>query len=161
MNHPENSTLIQTFYTAFQQRDYTTMSSCYHDDITFSDPVFTYLEGKRARAMWHMLCERGEDLQISFSNIQANESHGLARWEATYTFSTGRKVHNVVEAEFQFQDGKIISHQDTFNLWKWTRMALGLSGVLLGWSLAVKNKVRSTAVKSLNAFIAEHPEYQG
>lgn len=156
----ENKNLIQTFYTAFQQRDYATMNACYADDVTFSDPVFTFLEGKKAKAMWHMLCERGEDLQVTFRDVQANEANGSAHWEATYTFSTGRKVHNVIEAEFRFQDGKIISHQDTFDLWRWTRMALGLSGVLLGWSSAVKNKVRATAVKSLDAFIAKHPEYQ-
>ena len=160
LNMEENKNLIQTFYTAFQQRDYATMNACYAADITFSDPVFTYLQGKRAKAMWHMLCERGEDLQVTFRDIRANETSGSAHWEATYTFSTGRKVHNVIEAEFQFQNGKIISHQDTFDLWRWTRMALGLSGVLLGWSLAVKNKVRATAVKSLDAFIAKHPEYQ-
>jgi len=160
LNMEETKNLIQTFYTAFQQRDYATMNACYADDVTFSDPVFTFLQGKRAKAMWHMLCERGEDLQVTFRDIQANETSGSAHWEATYTFSTGRRVLNVIEAEFQFQNGKIIAHQDTFDLWRWTRMALGMSGVLLGWSLVVKNKVRATAVKSLDAFIAKHPEYQ-
>ena len=155
-----NKNLIQTFYTAFQQRDYATMNGCYADDVTFSDPVFTHLAGKRAKAMWHMLCERGQDLQVTFNNIQADETTGSAHWEATYTFSTGRKVHNVIEARIQFEDGKIISHQDSFDLWKWTRMALGSTGLFLGWSLMVKNKVRATAVKSLDAFIVKHPEYQ-
>ncbi|NKQ35458.1 MAG: nuclear transport factor 2 family protein [Chloroflexi bacterium] len=156
----DNKTLITNFYTAFQQRDYAAMIACYHPDIHFSDPVFTDLQGKRAGAMWHMLCERGQDLQISFDNVQADGPQGQAHWEANYTFSTNRKVHNVVEAAFVFQDGRIINHQDSFDLWRWTRMALGPTGSLLGWRPMVQNKVRATAVKSLNAFIAQHPEYQ-
>ena len=157
----ENKKLIQTFYSAFQQRDHAAMIACYAEHVTFSDPVFTFLEGKKAKAMWHMLCERGKDLQITFREVQANGSKGSAHWEAMYTFSTGRRVHNVIEATFNFQDGKITAHQDSFDLWKWSRMALGTSGVMLGWSLAMKNKVRAAAMKSLAAFIAEHPAYQG
>ncbi|HID51552.1 MAG TPA: nuclear transport factor 2 family protein [Anaerolineae bacterium] len=156
----DNKTLITNFYTAFQQRDYAAMIACYHPDVHFSDPVFTDLQGKQAGAMWHMLCERGQDLQISFNNVQADGAQGQAHWEANYTFSTNRQVHNVVEAAFVFQDGRIINHQDSFDLWRWTRMALGPTGSLLGWSPMVQNKVRATAVKSLNAFIAQHPEYQ-
>ncbi len=156
----DNKTLITNFYTAFQQRDYGAMTACYRPDIHFSDAVFTDLQGKQVGAMWHMLCERGQDLQISFTNIQADGTQGQAHWEATYTFSTSRKVHNIIEAAFTFQDGRIIQHQDSFDLWRWTRMALGPTGTLLGWSPMVQNKVRATAVKSLNAFIAKHPEYQ-
>ncbi len=156
----DNKTVIETFYTTFQQKDYASMIACYHEDIRFSDPVFTDLQGKQAKAMWHMLCERGKDLQITFNNVQADGDLGSAHWEATYTFSTGRKVHNVIDAQFKFADGKIIDHQDTFDLWKWTRMALGFSGILLGWSPMVKNKVRTMGMSGLDAFIAGHPEYQ-
>lgn len=152
--------LINKFYSAFQQRDYATMNACYDDNILFEDPVFGKLLGNEAKAMWHMLCERGKDLQISFNNVQANDLVGEAHWEAVYTFSTERKVHNVIDAVFQFNDGKITAHQDTFDLWKWTRMALGPSGILMGWTPMVQNKVRETAKKGLEKFIAEHPEYQ-
>ncbi len=152
--------LITKFYTSFQQRDYASMIACYHPDIHFSDPVFTDLRGKQAGAMWHMLCERGKDLQIVFSDVEADEGNGRAHWEATYTFSTGRKVHNIIDAEFAFQDGKIIRHQDSFDLWRWTRMALGPMGWFLGWTPLVQDRVRGTAVQSLNKFIANHSEYQ-
>ena len=33
-----------------------------------------------------------------------------------------------------FEGDKIVKHVDDFNMWKWTRMALGLPGMLLGWS---------------------------
>ena len=156
-----NSTLLSAFYTAFQQRDYASMIACYHPDIHFSDPVFTDLHGKRAGAMWHMLCERGTDLQATFSDVQADDTNGQAHWEATYSFGKNdRLVHNSIDATFAFQDGKIIRHQDHFDLWKWTRMALGASGIFMGWSSVVQGKVRETAVSGLNKFIASHPEYQ-
>ena len=153
MNQHER--LIHKFYSAFQQGDFKTMQSCYHDNATFSDPVFQNLNSKEVKAMWEMLLTSAKDLKVSFDNIKADESSGSASWEAWYTFSrTGRPVHNVITARFQFNDGKIADHKDTFGLWRWSRQALGLSGLLLGWSPVVANKVRDTARKSLDKFLA-------
>ncbi len=92
--------------------------------------------------------------------MQADTATGQAHWEATYTFSTGRKVHNIIDAAFAFQDGLIIRHQDSFDLWRWTRMALGPMGWFLGWTPLVQKRVQETAVQSLNTFIAKRSEYQ-
>lgn len=151
--------LIARFYTAFQQRDHAGMIACYHDDVHFFDPVFTDLHGARAKAMWHMLCVRGKDLQVTFGDVWADAQQGRAKWEATYTFSTGRRVHNVIDAAFVFANGRILQHRDAFDLWRWTRMALGPAGILLGWTPPVQRRVRETAVAGLNKFIANHPEY--
>ena len=149
-----NEQLIQKFYACFQQRDAQGMAECYHDEVEFSDAVFTHLRGVYAKAMWRMLCERGKDLEISVSDIRADEKTGHAHWEARYTFSqSGRKVHNKIEASFQFQDGKIIKHEDRFDLWRWTRMALGAKGVFLGWLPLVQNRIRREARQSLEHFI--------
>ncbi len=156
-----NVELIDDFYTCFQKKDYAGMIGCYHPNVHFSDPVFTSLQGKQAGAMWHMLCERGQDMTLQFRDVQADGNHGQAHWEANYTFSTtGRHVLNIIDATFDFQDGKIIRHHDQFDLWKWTRMALGTSGIVLGWSPIVQTKVRNTAQHGLMAFIEKHPEYQ-
>ncbi len=152
--------LLESFYTAFQHGDYAEMVACYHPDIHFSDPVFTDLRGNQAKAMWHMLCQRGKDLQVIFSDVQADGKLGRVHWEALYPFSTGRKVHNVIDATFAFQNGLIIRHQDSFDLWRWTRMALGPLGWFLGWTPVVQQRVRKTAVASLHKFIANHPEHQ-
>lgn len=156
----EHKRVIEEFYTAFQVRDYAGMIACYHPEVHFRDPVFLDLHGNEAKAMWHMLCERGKDLAIEFNGVQANETAGSVHWEARYTFSTGRKVHNVIDATFEFKDGKISRHEDVFDLWRWTRQALGPTGALLGWSPIIKSKVRQTAWKGLDAFILKHPEYQ-
>ena len=155
-----NEKLVEKFYVAFQNKDYAGMAACYHDEVRFSDPVFTDLYGNQVKAMWHMLVERGQDLQVTFHNIATTAENGRAHWEANYTFHTGRQVHNIIDATFMFRDALIVEHRDLFDLWRWTRMSLGLTGLLLGWTPIVQNRVRKTAMSSLDKFIANHPEYQ-
>ncbi len=150
-----NAAVIDRFYEAFSRRDAETMGACYTADAHFSDPVFTDLRGDEVRAMWSMLCERGKDLEIVYSNVAADGATGSAHWDADYTFSgTGRKVHNSIDASFSFEDGLIADHRDAFNLYGWTRQALGPVGLLLGWTPMVQNKVRSGARESLAEFMA-------
>jgi hypothetical protein len=151
--HP-NEQLIHQFYTAFQNKDFRTMQNAYHPKGKFSDPVFQNLSSEEVQAMWQMLIISGSDLKLIFNNVQANDSKGSAHWEAWYTFSgSGRKVHNIIDANFEFKDGKLYWHRDHFNFWRWSKMALGTSGLLLGWSSFLKNKVRSTARRRLEGFM--------
>ena len=153
MNEPV--ALITRFYKAFQQRDADGMIACYHPQVVFSDAVFKGLKGERAGAMWRMLCERGKDLRIEFRDVQADELHGRAHWEAWYTFSgSGRLVHNIIEAHFEFRDGLIWQHRDDFDLHRWAGQALGLMGKLLGGTRGLQNKVRATAAKALDGYIS-------
>lgn len=157
MTHVET---IESFYRAFQQRDYEGMTACYHPSIHFSDPVFPDLHGDEARAMWHMLCEQGTDLRVTFTDVTAEGDRGGTHWDAHYTFSpTGRLVHNKVDAHFEFEAGKIIRHVDSFDLWRWTRMALGTTGLVTGWSGFAQGKVRATADRNLRRFITANPDY--
>ena len=150
--HP-NAELIQRFYSAFAARDAETMSACYSDDVAFSDPAFGPLTGEHARNMWRMLAGRAADLVVVSSGIEADDSRGKAHWEATYTFgATGRKVVNVIDATFEFKDGRIVRHDDHFDFWRWSRQALGVPGLLLGWSGMLQNTVRKKALAGLTAF---------
>ncbi len=152
--------IIEKFYRSFQQKDWQSMQSCYHPDVVFSDPAFPHLKGAHANAMWHMLVSSARDLSITFSNVSASANHGSCDWEARYTFSkTGAPVHNRIHAQFDFKDGKIIRHTDAFNLTRWIGMALGVPGVLLGWSPWLQAKVRATAASSLAKFVASQPGY--
>ncbi len=150
----ENEQIIQTFYESFARNDSAGMISCYHADIEFSDPAFGVLKGADAKNMWRMLVERGKgEIKIEFSNIAADEKTGSADWTADYLFSkTNRKVHNEIHAEFEFKDGEIYRHTDTFDIWKWSKQALGLPGMLLGWSSFMQNKIRQTAIDSLREY---------
>ncbi|ASC72622.1 uncharacterized protein XM38_035800 [Halomicronema hongdechloris C2206] len=150
--HP-NVTLIQTFYTCFNQRDHKGMMRCYHPEIHFSDALFD-LNGDAVAAMWYMFCRNAMDLQVILTDAAANEHAGIAHWEATYHFSeTGRQVHNIVAAQFDFKAGKIIRHHDDWDFWQWSDMALGATGRFLGWTPVVKNATRKKAGKKLADFI--------
>ena len=153
--HP-NAELLTRFYSAFAEKDHDTMARCYADDATFSDPVFPRLDAGEVRAMWRMFCTSGNDVDVSFGEVDAGDDRGSARWEAIYAFpKTGRRVHNRIAASFTFRDGLITEHRDAFDLYRWTRMALGPAGVALGWTPLVKNKVRHQAAGQLNRF--RHP----
>ncbi len=151
--HP-NEQLIQDFYTAFQSRDGDRMAACYAPEAVFSDPAFGTLRGPEVGAMWRMLCARGKDLKVVFDHVQADDSGGSAHWEAWYTFSaSGRAVHNVIEASFRFNGGRIIEHHDRFSFWRWASMALGPAGMLAGWLPAFQSRVRLKARQGLSAFM--------
>jgi len=101
-----------------------------------------------------MLCERGQDLRVVVSRVEAGDTTGSAHWDADYTFSaTGRPVHNRIDARFAFRDGRIVEHTDAFDLWRWAGMALGLKGRLLGWLPPVQAAIRRQADASLRAFM--------
>jgi ketosteroid isomerase-like protein len=147
--HP-NASLIEEFYQAFQQLDAERMAQCYADDVRFSDPAFPALQGREASDMWRMLAARARDFSLQFDSVQADESRGSAHWIATYTFTqTGRTVVNEIRASFEFQDGKIVRHTDRFDLWKWSRQALGIKGWLLGWTPFLQRAVQTQAAKGL------------
>lgn len=147
--------LITKFYTAFTELDAETMVTCYHPDVVFYDPAFGELKGTRAGNMWRMLCtsQKGKGLTVRHSNVEANETKGSANWEAEYNFSkTGRQVHNIIKAEFEFKDGLIIKHTDYFNLHRWAGQAMGLSGQLLGWTGFFKKKLNAQTNRLLDKF---------
>lgn len=146
-------TIVSKFYSAFQKGDFATMQSCYHPQATFHDPVFQNLDAGGVRAMWQMLLTSAKDLRIEFADVQSTGDKATCTWQAWYSFSrTGRPVHNVINATMEFKDGLIFSHHDQFDFWCWSKQALGTSGLLLGWSPLVKNKVRATAMNSLKKF---------
>ena len=151
-------TTIENFYNAFTNLDAEGMIACYHDDIIFEDPAFGILQGEHAKAMWQMLCasQKGKDFKVISSNIRSDGDTGSAHWEAFYTFSkTGRKVHNKIDAKFEFKDGLILKHTDDFNIHKWALQAMGLKGLLFGGMYFLKIKLQKQTNYFLDKFIEE------
>ncbi len=146
--------IIHQFYRAFQQKDFKTMQSCYTENAVFNDAAFKNLNAAEVRAMWEMLIKSGRDLVITYQIGHFSGNIGTADWVATYTFSqTGRKVVNRVHATFVLENGKIVDHRDQFDFWKWARQALGLPGLLLGWSGFLRKKVQQKARQRLDLFM--------
>jgi hypothetical protein len=158
--HSNAKTLIR-FYKAFAQLDAATMASCYAENASFQDPAFTLKGREQIGGMWNMLCSATKDKgmahwKLEFSDIQADDAKGSAHWEAHYLFSaTGKNVHNIIDGKFSFTpDGFIATHNDHFDFWRWSRQALGLPGLLLGWTPLLKMMVQKQASSGLQKFIA-------
>jgi len=149
-----NENIIIKFYTAFANADASQMCEYYHSNIQFRDPAFGLLKGNDVCQMWKMLIERSKgDVKIEFSDIKATDHIGSARWIATYHFGkTNRKVVNVIQAHFLFQDGLIIKHTDDFDIWKWAKQAFGLKGFLLGWTGFMQKKIQEQALLTLKKY---------
>lgn len=148
---------IETLYAAFAKLDPETMAACYAPDATFDDEAFSLKGRAQIGAMWTMLCDavkaKGRDVwRLEVSAITERSAH----WEATYRFSaSGRMVHNIIDAEFEFDAAGLITRQrDRFDFWRWSRQALGTPGLLLGWSPLLRHKVRAQAARNLERFIA-------
>ena len=150
--------LLDNFYSAFARGDGKTMTESYHPNAVFSDPAFGELRGAEIGAMWRMLIERSKGkLQIEYSDILDNDFKGSAKWTARYLFTqTGRNVTNHVRATFEFKDGLIFRHTDSFNFHNWAKQALGWKGWLFGGTTFLKKAVRQKARQSLLSFQQKH-----
>jgi hypothetical protein len=147
---------IERFYAAFAKLDGEAMQACYAEDATFDDEAFSLKGRREVGGMWRMLCDatkaKGRDhWKLNVSQVTPNSAH----WEAHYKFSaTGRLVLNKIDAAFEFNpQGLITRHRDRFDFWTWSRQALGLPGLLLGWSPFLKAKVRATAAGNLKRYL--------
>lgn len=149
-----NEQLIFKFYTAFAKADTKTMCECYHTNIQFQDPAFGILKDNDVCKMWNMLIDKSKgNIKIEFLDVKADDYSGTAKWIATYNFSkTNRKVVNVIYAQFQFKDNLIIRHTDNFDLWKWSKQALGFKGLLLGWTGFMQKQIQKQALFSLKNY---------
>lgn len=155
MSTSKHQNIITDFYRAFAQLDGDAMAACYHQKVVFHDPAFGTLKGKRAGNMWRMLCasQKGKDFRVEYSTIEANDRTGSVHWEAKYTFSkTGRRVHNKIEARFEFAEGKIIKHVDEFDLRIWAKQAMGFKGALLGGTAFFRKKLQAQTNGMLSNF---------
>jgi hypothetical protein len=104
--------------------------------------------------MWRMLTSRAKDLTVDLVSRDAQENAGTAHWIAHYRFAqTGRAVVNDVHSRFRFVDGLIAEQVDDFDFHRWSRQALGLPGLLLGWTPMLRSSVQSKARAGLDKYL--------
>ena len=153
---------IEKFYTAFAKLDHATMQACYAPGATFRDEAFSLAGPAQIGGMWRMLCEATKakgmaDWKLEHSQVKSDGKTGSAHWDAHYLFSaTGRKVLNRIDANFTFNEhGLIVEHVDRFDFHAWARQALGLPGLLLGWTPFLRKKVQHRAATQLQRYLGK------
>ena len=159
--HP-NAVLLQRLFSSLNQHDHEAMAACYHSQATFTDIAFDLRGKQQIQAMWHMICQPGDhtsDIRAMFNVIYADDQRGWVNLVDDYTFSsTGRKVTNVIDSHFCFEDGLIAKQLDFCDPRAWASMALG---GLSGFFAAQFRFLRSfKARQMLNKFVHEHSDYQ-
>ncbi|MEA2168253.1 MAG: hypothetical protein QOF76_1553 [Solirubrobacteraceae bacterium] len=140
--------VIERLYDAFSKLDGEGMAACYTPDAVFEDPAFGELRDGEPADMWRMLTGRAKDLEVKLLEHDDTSAH----WVADYTFNTGRRVHNDVQATFKLRDGLICDHRDAFSFYAWSRQALGPVGLALGWTPMLHAKVQKQARAGLDEF---------
>jgi hypothetical protein len=105
--------------------------------------------------MWKMLNRPGGGgLELQYQVGVVDDANGSATWQAQYTApGTGRAVDNHITSRFWFENGLIVRHEDTFDLYLWASMALGPIGRLLGWTPVLQGQIRKRAAANLDKFI--------
>lgn len=151
--------VIHKLYQAFQHHDGEAMASVYHPDATFEDPAFGTLKGKEIGAMWKFLLELSQrQIAIRYSQVDVHNGIGTAHWDADYRFSlTGFYIDNHIDSRFSFKDGLIYSQQDHFDFHRWSALAIGLPGQLLGGTPFLKAYFQSQVRQRLADWMKTHP----
>jgi len=153
--------VAERFYDAFALGDWHTMGLMYAQHATFSDPVFPLLGAEEVRAMWQMLLSRAQDFSLNYNVVAHSEDGARVVWVAHYNFGrTARPVTNRVVTEMRFAAGRIVRQVDRFSLWRWSRQALGLQGLLFGWTPMLRETVQARAAADLRKFVEQqrpHP----
>jgi len=154
---------IERLYGAFANLDGAGMEACYAEKARFEDPVFRLAGRRQIGGMWRMLCENARmrgigQWKLELGEVRTSAAKGRAHWEAHYRFGeAGRKVHNRVDARFDFDDDAlIVRHRDDFAFWRWARQALGAPGLLLGWSSWLQQRVQHKAGQQLQRYLEKH-----
>ncbi len=130
-----SDSVAERFYSAFAARDWRTMGSLYADDARFSDPAFVDLDAREVRAMWRMLITRGTDLTLQYQVLAESADAASVRWVLA------------------LRDGAIVRHADAFDFHRWARQALGVPGLLLGWTPFFRRAVQGKARAGLRQFL--------
>ena len=140
-----NAALIDRFYEAFARQDGEAMAACYTPDAHFSDPVFTDLHGE----------EVGRDVAdaLRARHRPAGRALGGRGRRRAGLGPLGGRLHVLHRATGPQRDRGLVSlpgrpdrrPSRQFDLWAWSRQALGPLGVVLGWSPPVQGKIRAQA----------------
>ena len=86
--------------------------------------------------------------QLDAETMASCYSEGVQFSDPVFTDLRGAEAGDM----WRFRDGKIAEHRDHFDLWRWAGQALGIKGLLLGWTPFVQNAIRQQAAKGLAAF---------
>ena len=153
--HP-HETLLRRLFDRLAARDPAGVVRCYHAEVFFTNPLFPRVRGAEAAAFWAMVFEELEDLQVTLSEVAADDDGGHASWRARYSFGRDRRrvVTMTGRSLFAFREGLVCRHYDHFSYWRWAASAFGPAGAALGWFGPFRWAVRQALARRFERFRA-------
>ena len=150
--------IVTSFYDCFAKGEAKGMLNFYAEEVIFCDPAFGKLSGNRPHEMWRMLLGRfDEHTLITFEVIEVSTDKAKVKWTAKYHFGKNKRpVTNHVTSTLFVENGKIVKQYDHFDIWKWAYKALGIAGLLFGWSKFFQLKIQQKTRKMLGQYMAKH-----
>ncbi len=116
--------VAERFYEAFVNRRTRDMEALYAPEVKFKDAIFEYADRAGTMKMWRKLLS-GKTAIFSYTFDRVEGDVAVGRWVADYKLF-GRPIHNEIESRLTVQDGRIIRHEDSFPMGRWTRQAFPL-----------------------------------
>lgn len=154
------TTVVQSFFEAYQRHDYPAKHAVLAIDTHFSDYAFN-IRGEPVRTMWHWFCiaygARKAPVEVSDVTITAAVAHEV---RARYLFGRRqRPVDYSISSRFRVHDGEITEQVDSFGSvteWGFASMAFGHSLACLSVTPWLQAIVRRKAFVPLTTFMGLH-----
>jgi len=148
-----HSLLLVKYLQAIKEQDLKTISSCFHEEAEFYEPAYGKLTGPKIAAWWTFFFAQAKEFHSEFDSLKVNGDKATVHSEHWYYWNaTGAGVHNLVESEFDFKDGKIFRQIDNYNLNAWAFQAL--ESKFMGWT----NKSREAEQERFEEFSKQNKQ---
>ena len=147
---------MDRFFEALRRADTNVIDSCYHPQISYSDPLFEDLRGARVALRWRMLLKQADSFSLEHSLVFADERKAQVQWTANYRLK-GRAISIPMLSTLAIWDDLIVRQVDEYDFWQYCRQAQGVAGVLLGGLEPYQKTIKRRARRELERFATSAP----
>ncbi|MFA5899664.1 MAG: nuclear transport factor 2 family protein [Hyphomicrobium sp.] len=134
--------VTEGLFLALRRRDATGVAACYDQDAVFSSPIIGDVRGADVEALWRAIFAATCDSTLSFTIVDLGLTSARVEGIAKYSLlASGRSVTSRFNSALHIRDLRVMQHDDNFDAWAWASMALGPTGLLLGWSKAWRRRM--------------------
>lgn len=153
---PPSYRVAHSYFDHLQDRNAAGAVELCHPDLHYFDPILGDLHGREALARWPIFFAQPHEPSLHFFDITAKDDTVHVRYFLHYTDAeTGRKIDHGISAELTIRDNRITHHKDTFDIWRFATMKLGMRGRLLGFLPSTADALRKKARAELDAYLRQ------
>ena len=148
--------IMESYFTAFAERDFNKMKLLYHQDISYFDPLCGYLNGDQVISMLEEIYGCLNDFRLEQTGIRdKGDGYFIIDFIVFYTsLKSGNKIALKIKAYLKMDNQKITEQSHGYSLHDLFKQEFGFVGWLLGWNRLYQNRIKiQTRKKILNSII--------